>query len=66
MIPSISHSRDEETWEAKVRWFQSLSIEQRMQLLCDYTDLILSFNPDLPRLKKTDSLTGRIQILTKP
>ncbi len=63
---SISHSREEETLEAKARWFQSLSLEERMELLCEYTDLALEINPDLPKLKRAQSITGRIQILTLP
>ena len=31
--PSISHDRQEETPEAKARWFQSLSMSERMDLL---------------------------------
>ena len=42
---SISHSRDDETPEAKARWFQSLSLAERMDLLCAYTNLILELNP---------------------
>ncbi len=36
MIPSISHDRNEETPEAKARWFQSLSLSERMELLCAF------------------------------
>ncbi len=44
---SISHSRLEETPEAKVRWFRSLSMSDRMEMLCSFTDLALSVNPSL-------------------
>lgn len=66
MIPGISHSREEETLAAKTRWFQSLPLEERMRLLCEFTDLALSINPDLGRHKRAQSITGRIRILTLP
>jgi hypothetical protein len=42
-LPSFS----EETPEAKARWFQSLSVAERMDLLCMFTDLMLELNPSL-------------------
>jgi len=63
--PYVSHDREEETLAAKTRWFQSLSVEERMRWLCDFTDFALEMNPNLPRLKRAQSITGRIQILTK-
>jgi len=44
---SVSHDRREETIEAKVRWFRSLPLADRMDLLCAFTDLALSVNPAL-------------------
>ena len=32
---SVSHTYDEESIEAKARWFQSLSLEERMQLFLE-------------------------------
>jgi hypothetical protein len=45
MIESVSHSRSAETMEAKARWFQSLTMEERADLLCEFTDMILEINP---------------------
>ena len=45
MNPTISHDRQEETLTAKAAWFQSLSLSERMDLLCFFTDLILDNNP---------------------
>ena len=39
---AISHDYQEETIEAKARWFQALSLAERMELLCLFTDLIAS------------------------
>jgi hypothetical protein len=38
---TISHNINEETLEAKAKWFSSLSYAERMDLLCEFTDLIL-------------------------
>jgi len=65
MKQSISHSRTEETPEAKARWFQSLSLEERMELLCLYTDLILSANPTILESKDVKPIAGRIRVLSK-
>ena len=47
MNPTISHNRQEETLAAKARWFQSLPLSERMELLCIFTDLILENNPHI-------------------
>ena len=41
----ISHNRSDETIEAKVKWFRTLNLSERMELLCAYTDLALELNP---------------------
>ena len=65
MNKNISHNRDDESIEAKVRWFRSLSLEDRMELLCCYTDLALELNPELMDKKDDQSFGRRIQILSK-
>ena len=60
---SISHDRSEETPEAKARWFQSLSLEERMEIFCAYTDLILSINPNIADRKDVKPVAGRILVL---
>jgi hypothetical protein len=61
----ISHDRKDETPEAKARWFQSLTLEQRMDLLCEFTDLILAVNPKIAESKNVTSTSGRVRILSK-
>ena len=51
---SVSHDWEEETPEAKTRWFRSLRMADRMQILCDLTDLALSVNPDLPEKNRAN------------
>jgi hypothetical protein len=48
MNKQITHNRQEETLEAKARWFQSLSLTERAELLDSYTDMILEVNPGIP------------------
>ena len=65
MERKISHSREEETPEAKARWFQSLSLDERMELLCSFTNLVLEVNPGVLELKKNARPTsGRIRVLS--
>jgi uncharacterized ferritin-like protein (DUF455 family) len=66
MKVNVIHSRDAETIEAKALWFQSLSIEERMDVFCSFTDLILQNNPGILESKNAEPVAGRIQVLTKP
>ncbi|MEA3338993.1 MAG: hypothetical protein U9R15_03410 [Chloroflexota bacterium] len=61
---AISHDRSEESLEAKARWFQSLSIKERMGLLCAFTDLILALNPDIVEQKDAQPVAGRVLVLS--
>ena len=47
----ISHSWQEEEPEAKARWFQSLTLAERMEMLCSLTDLIFANNPTIADTK---------------
>lgn len=60
----VSHSWSEETLEAKARWFQSLTLTERMEILCAYYDLFLSVNPQIADLKNAQSTEGRILFLS--
>lgn len=64
MNSQISHDRNDETIEAKVKWFRSLSLSERMEMLCAFTDLALELNPQLPDKKYAQQTKGRIQILS--
>lgn len=61
---TMTHDRGEETMEAKARWFQSLSLADRMDMLCAFTDLALSINPTLQECKHAQPVAGRIQVLS--
>lgn len=66
MIPSVSHDRGAETPEAKARWFQSLTLEERMDYLCSMTDLILENSPGLVERKRAEPVAGRIRVVRSP
>lgn len=62
---SISHDRGDESLEQKARWFQSLSYQERADLLCNFTDLILEINPKVAEQKSAQPVAGRILVLSK-
>jgi hypothetical protein len=65
MDPLVSHDRNEETPEAKARWFQYLPLTQRMQLFCSFTELALTANPSLVDEKPAQPIEGRVRVLTR-
>ena len=65
MQTAISHDFAEETPEAKARWFQSLTLKERMEMLCAFTDMILSVNPQIMDKKDVKPVAGRILVLSK-
>jgi len=66
MKPSISHDRNEETLEAKARWFQSLSVEERLDLFCEINELALTVHPELAEKRHASAPKGRVQVLRLP
>lgn len=62
---SVSHDWHEETIEAKAIWFQSLSLDERMDMLCFFTDMLLSVNPRIIEQKNVKSVAGRVRVLSK-
>ena len=61
---TISHDRQQETPEAKARWFQSLSLTERMAFFCSITDLIIENNPQVLKRKHAQPTPGRVCVLT--
>jgi len=60
----ISHDWNDETPEAKARWFASLTMAERMQIFCDITDMALFVNPSLMEKDHVESPTRRIQVIS--
>jgi hypothetical protein len=65
MKKKISHSRSDETIEAKTRWFRSLPLSERMEIFCSFTDLALETNPNLPDVKDAEQVKRGIRIVSK-
>lgn len=65
MIAGISHRREDESPEAKTRWFQSLPLEERMDLFCAWTDLILELQPEIAEKKHAQPTSGRVCVLER-
>jgi hypothetical protein len=63
-MKEISHNFTDETIEAKVRWFRTLPLSERMEMLCNFTDLALEINPDLAGKKDAEPHKGRVRILS--
>jgi hypothetical protein len=61
----ISHDRREESPMAKARWFQTLTIKERADLLCYFTDMILELNPRAMEGKNAQPIAGRVRVLSK-
>ncbi len=63
MIPGLSSSREEETLDAKARWYQSLPLRQRLDVWTEMIELLLAANPDLPRLKDVQHPSPTVRIV---
>ena len=59
MKPTIAYGWSEETPKAKARWFQSLTLTERMDMLCWFTDLVTGMNPDIVERKDAEPVAGR-------
>lgn len=55
---------DKESMESKVRWFKSLSMTERMEVFCEFNDLMLAINPDIGEKKRAESTAGSVQVLS--
>ena len=47
----VTHDRHDESIEQKARWFQSLPLSERMEMLCSFTDLALQVKNVYPFTK---------------
>lgn len=65
MTKSISHDRSQESLEAKASWFQSLSLEERMDLFVAFTNLILENNPDIVKQKYVRPASDSVRVISK-
>jgi hypothetical protein len=59
----VFHDREFETPQAKARWFQWLTLEERMEYLCAVTDMILENAPRLAERKYAEPVAGHIRVV---
>lgn len=64
MNATVSHDRNEDTIEAKTLWFRSLTLEERMEMLCTFTELLLAANPTIAEKKDAELIKGRVRVLS--
>ena len=64
MEKKVSHNRHDESFESKARWFQSLSLSERMDMLCAFSEMALEYNPSL-KLANVKSTERRILVIRK-
>lgn len=64
MVGTISHEFKDEELAAKVRWFQSLSLEERMDVFVSFTNLILQNNPDIVKQKYVRPASERVAVIS--
>lgn len=63
---TISHDRNDETIESKTLWFRSLTLGERMDMLCAFTEMLLSTNPQIVEQRDAQPVEGRIRVLAAP
>ncbi len=60
----VSHDRGAESDDAKASWFQSLTLAERMQLLVEYSELVLQNRPRVWEPVDAEQASGRIRVLS--
>ncbi|MBM3152779.1 MAG: hypothetical protein FJZ96_11375 [Chloroflexi bacterium] len=63
MNATLTHDRTEETIEAKTLWFRSLNLQERMEILCAFTELLLMTNPKIVEQMNAEHIDGRVLVL---
>ena len=64
MDTEISHNWQEESIEAKALWFQNLRLEERMEMLCTFTEFLMLVNPDILEQKNAEPFEGSVCVLS--
>ena len=62
---SVSYDRGEESFQSKVKWFKSLTLNDRMDMLCSFTDLVLDVNPKIADRKDAQPIKRSFQVLSR-
>jgi hypothetical protein len=64
MNATVTHDRIEESIESKTLWFRSLTLAERMDMLCAFTELLLMTNPKIVEQRDAQPIEGRVLVLT--
>jgi hypothetical protein len=64
-MKEVSHNRKDESIESKVQWFRGLPMSERMEMLCNFTDLALELNPDMAGNKDAQPTKRRVRIISE-
>ena len=62
--PISTHDRQEETIEAKALWSRSLTLIERMDMLCAFTKLLLMTYPKIVEQRNAQSIERSNLVLT--
>ncbi len=62
----VSHDRADGEMDSQARWFQSLSIPERIRVMNSMLELTLAGGHHLPRKPHAESVPGRVQVLESP
>jgi hypothetical protein len=54
------------TPESKTLWFRSLTLVERKDRLCVFTEMLLSTNPQIVEQRDAQPVEGRIRVLEMP
>ena len=60
---TVTHARTEESIEAKALWFRSLTLAERMDILCAFTEFLLIANPKITEQSNAQLIEGRVLVL---
>ncbi len=64
-IKRISHDLADENFEEKVKWFQSLTVEERLDVFFEYVDLIMEINPNIVKERYAEQFERTVHVLEK-
>lgn len=63
---SVSHDPREEDLDSKVRWFSTLSPDEQLRTLLEWSEAMQKLNPAIREVGRHAAVPGRIQILERP
>jgi len=66
LVSPISHDWQDESIEAKARWFRTLTPEERLEYLVEMSNLILENNPRVADHKYAQPPAEGVRILKLP